>query len=332
MTPIKRIIPIALTTLALAGCAAEGFNLQNSTASKAANIQADKALNKPVEYKNKAIRGPTLVVLPGKIKSNNATFTQKVSANNIADFGELELGLANFRVLERSDMGPLLEELTLAVNLGNSRSVRKFKRGRFKSTNFFVKFDVLKAEKAATAGTSFDGRAIGNILGNLSGTPGQNNIANTLGSSVQLEDSSGIWIIGMRYKVLHASTTEQIFTGYVEEKIEVGAKKVSVLGITQTQSGGTSMDSAIQKLVQKLVQEIDEKGKNTKRKKRSSGNASLKRYQKILNNLGYNAGRPDGLSGKKTRSAISNFQKDYRIPANGKLNAKTKAKLDSLAK
>jgi|GEM_PF-316549 len=331
MKPLIKMTMMMLS-LSLAGCAQNGFDLKDSTASRAANAQADKALNQPIEYKNKDIRGPAIVVLPGKIKSNNATFNQKVSANNIADFAELELGLANFKVLERSDMGPLIEELTLAVNLGNRRSLRKFKRGRFKSTNFFIKFDVLKAEKAATAGTSFDGRALGNILGNLSNDPRQQNIVDSLGSSVQLEDSSGIWIIGMRYKVLHASTTEQIFTGYVEEKIEVGAKSISVLGITQTQSGGISMDTAVQRLVQKLVQEIDEKGKNTQPKKKRRGSQSLKRYQKTLNTLGYNAGRPDGLSGRKTRSAITNFQKDYGIPANGKLDAETKAKLNSLAK
>jgi hypothetical protein len=38
---------------------------------------ADKAMYKPIEYTNAGKKGPVLVVIPGEIKSNNATFTQK---------------------------------------------------------------------------------------------------------------------------------------------------------------------------------------------------------------------------------------------------------------
>ena len=67
-----------------------------------ANAMADKAMYKPVEYANRDKKGPALIVIPGEIKSSNATFTQKFTANNIADFGELELSNANFQVLERT--------------------------------------------------------------------------------------------------------------------------------------------------------------------------------------------------------------------------------------
>ncbi|MBT5229400.1 MAG: peptidoglycan-binding protein, partial [Methylococcales bacterium] len=232
-----------------------------------------------------------------------------------------------------SDLGPLLDELTLAVNMGSRGALRKFKRGRFKSTNFFLKFDILKAEKAATAGTSFDGSALGNILGNTTDDPRSANIANTIGSSIKVSDSAGVWIIGMRYKLLHASTTEQVATGYVEEKIEVGAKSVSILGVTQSQTGGTTMDTAIQRLVEKLVQEIDEKGKDTRpKKRRATGDPAIKRYQSLLNKLGYNTGRPDGIPGKKTTIATTNFQQDYQLPVTGRLDARTKSKLDQLSK
>ena len=83
-----------------------------SDSSNKANDMADKAMYKPIEYDNKAIKGPTLVVIPGEIKSNNATFTQKVSSNNIADFAELELGNANFGILERLNGSTVLETET----------------------------------------------------------------------------------------------------------------------------------------------------------------------------------------------------------------------------
>ena len=68
-----------------------------------------RPLYQPVEYVNASKKGPALVVIPGEIKSNNATFVQKFTANNIADFGEIELSSANFQVLERSNLGPVAQ-------------------------------------------------------------------------------------------------------------------------------------------------------------------------------------------------------------------------------
>jgi len=79
--------------------------------------------------------------------------------------------------------------------------------------------------------------------------------------SVQTGESSGVWIIGMRYKIINAETTEQLAQGYTEEKMEVGAKSTSVLGVSQSQQGGVSLDTMVQRLVQKSVWEIDSKYK-----------------------------------------------------------------------
>jgi len=53
------------------------------------------------------------------------------------------------------------------------------------------------------------------------------------------------------------------------------------------------------------------------------GRAVVKEMQENLNSLGYNVGTPDGLAGKKTRAAVSTFQKDYGLPENGQLNPGT---------
>jgi hypothetical protein len=79
--------------------------------------------------------------------------------------------------------------------------------------------------------------------------------------SVHSGESSGVWIIGMRYKIINAETTEQLAQGYTEEKMEVGAKSSSVLGVSQSQQGGVSLDTMVQRLVQKSVWEIDSKYK-----------------------------------------------------------------------
>ncbi|MEO5670423.1 MAG: hypothetical protein ABIR26_07000, partial [Ramlibacter sp.] len=96
-----------------------------SSTSQQANAAADQAAYQEIAYTNKNKRGPALVVIPGDIKSNNAGFLQKFGPNNIADFGELELSQANFQVLERSNLGPLLNEVSMAYNLGDPQAARK---------------------------------------------------------------------------------------------------------------------------------------------------------------------------------------------------------------
>jgi hypothetical protein len=239
-----------------------------SETSQKANASADQALYAPVEYTNVNKKGPALIVIPGEIKSNNATFLQKFTSNNIADFGELELSNANFQVLERSNLGPIEKEFELAYNLGDPDAARKFLRmGKLKSTKYIVKFDILKTEQVAAAQQGFNGAAIGQmagLLGVFSGSRGGAQAGTVAGAgigSVQTSESSGVWIIGMRYKIINAETTEQLAQGYTEEKMEVGAKSSSVLGVSQSQQGGVSLDTMVQRLVQKSVWEIDAKYK-----------------------------------------------------------------------
>ena len=228
-----------------------------SSTSQKANKAADAAAYKPIEYVNKDSKGPALVVIPGEIKSNNATFTQRFLPNNIADFGELELSQANFTVLERSNLGNLLQEISLAYNLGDVDKARKTMQiGRLKATKWIVKFDILKADPIAENKQGFDGKAIGGIIGALGG-----GVAGHVVSSVNTMDATGVWLIGMRYKIMDASTTEQVAQGYTELKMEVGANATSVLGISQSAKGGVGLDTMVQRLVQTAVYEIDSKYK-----------------------------------------------------------------------
>ncbi|HEX6793304.1 MAG TPA: hypothetical protein VF304_05575 [Casimicrobiaceae bacterium] len=262
----------ALAVASVASLAQPTFGNPSPTAgsdtSQRANASADQAMYRPVEYVNKNKRGPALVVIPGEIKSNNATFLQKFTANNIADYGELELSNANFKVLERADLGPVLKEFELAYNLGDPQEARKLLgMGKLKSTKYVVKFDILKTEQVAAAQQGFDGRAIGNIAGALGAFSGSlggaraGAVGQAAVGSVHTGESTGVWVIGMRYKIINAETTEQVAQGYTEEKMEVGAKSTSVLGVSQSQQGGVSLDTMVQRLVQKSVWEIDSKYK-----------------------------------------------------------------------
>ena len=232
-----------------------------SSTSEKANAAADAAAYKEVEYKNIKKKGPALIVIPGEIKSSNASFTQKFSPNNIADFGELELSQANFTVLERANLGKLLNEVTLAFNLGDPKAARKaLSPGKLKTTKWIVKFDILKAEQIAENQKGFDGRAIGGLISGLSGTRAGAATGGVVGS-VQTRDSTGVWLVGMRYKIMNANTTEQVAQGYKELKMEVGATGSSVMGISQSAKGGVGLDTMIQRLVQTAVWDIDAKYK-----------------------------------------------------------------------
>ena len=236
--------------------------------SQQTNEAADRVMYKPIEYTNASKKGPALVVLPGEIKSTNATFLQRFTANNIADFAEVELSNANFQVLERSNLGPVLNEFALAYNLGDPDAARKFLRmGKLKATKYVVKFDILKTEQVASAQKGFDGQALGQMAGLLGvfggsrGAAQAGTVAGTGISSVHTSESTGVWVIGMRYKIVNAETTEQLATGYTEEKMEVGATSSSVLGVSQSQQGGVSLDTMVQRLIQKTVWEIDNRYK-----------------------------------------------------------------------
>jgi hypothetical protein len=262
----------ATTALAVISCAAFGALAQptfgnasptaGSSTSEKANAAADQAIYQDVAYSNKNKRGPALVVIPGEVKSNNADFMHKFGPNNIADFGELELSQANFQVLERANLGHLLNEVSLAYNMGDPDAARKtMQKGKLKTTKWIVKFDILKAENVAENKSGFDGGAIGGLIGTLGGWSKGTSAAGQVAGSVQTKDASGVWLIGMRYKIMDANTTEQVAQGYKELKMEVGATGTSVLGISQGAKGGVGLDTMVQRLVQTTVWEIDNKYK-----------------------------------------------------------------------
>src|SRR6185295_9457057 len=264
----KYLLGAALLAAASLASAQPTFGNPSPTAgrdtSQKANAAADQSIYQPVVYANASKKGPAVIVIPGEIKSNNATFLQKFTSNNIADFGEVEMSSANFTVLERSNLGPLLKEFELAYNLGDPDQARKFLRmGKLKTTKYVVKFDILKTEQVASAQQGFDGRTLGNMAGMLGAFGGGRGGAAgaTAVGSVHSNEATSVWVIGMRYKIINAETTEQVATGYTEEKMEIGAKSTSVLGVSQSQQGGVSLDTMVQRLVQKCVWEIDSKYK-----------------------------------------------------------------------
>lgn len=258
---MKKMSVRVLVMAVAAALAVPAALARQTEASRKANEAADQSMYKPVNYPNKDKKGPVVVVIPGEIKSNNATFEQKVTANNIADFGEMELGNDNFRVLDRSDLGPMLKEVQLAADMGDKAGLKKFRKGKFATTKWLIRFDILKAEHVASAHQGFSGGAIGSIISELGGrhTYRGADAAGTAVGSIDTGETAGVWVIGMRYKVIDAETSEQVASGYHEEKMEVGRRHSSFLGFSHGRSGGVTLDTMVQRLVQDCVLDLDAK-------------------------------------------------------------------------
>ena len=82
-----------------------------------------------------------------------------------------------------------------------------------------------------------------------------------MAGSVQNQETSGVWLVGMRYKIMDANTTEQVAQGYKELKMEVGATRSSVMGVSDGAKGGVGLDTMVQRLIQTTVWDIDSKYK-----------------------------------------------------------------------
>ena len=257
---------VAVAGVVLSGCATTGGPTASGPApatgaSARANQAANTAMYQTANYANVATKGPAIIVLPGEVKSNNATFSQRYFPNNIADYAELELSQANFQVLDRANLGSVLREVELAYNLGDPKQAQAlFQKGELQNTRWIVKFDVLRAEKVAEAGSGFSGSTLGGIAGTLLGGR-TGSVVSQGASSVQTTEAAGVWIVCMRYKIIDARTTQQVAQGYAEDKMEVGATGTSVFGVSSRQAGGTTLDTLVVKLVQKNVVDIDQKYK-----------------------------------------------------------------------
>jgi hypothetical protein len=159
-------------------------------------------------------------------------------------------------VLERSNLGPVLREFELAYNLGDPQAARKYLgMGKMKTTKYVVKFDILKTEQVAQAQQSFDGHTLGQMAGWLgrfadrAEAPRGEASAARRSVPVHSGEATSVWVIGMRYKIINAETTEQLAQGYTEEKMEVGATSSGALGVNSAQRGGAGLDTMVQRLI-----------------------------------------------------------------------------------
>jgi hypothetical protein len=234
--------------------------VQTTSSSKTDENAAQQAAYTPIVYSE--VPGPTVVCIPGEIKCSNASYTQQVNPNNIADFAEVELNKAHYTVLDRADLGPMLNEFEMAANMGDAKALAKFKKGKFKAASYLIRFDVLKAEPVASNSQHVNGAQMASTFLSFIPIPGAGaaaavGTAANVAGSVQVDKASSKWIVGIKYKMIDATTGEQKASDYVEETMTVGADTTSVMGITQSKNNYFSLDSMTQRLVQEAVANMD---------------------------------------------------------------------------
>ena len=123
------------------------------------------------------------------------------------------------------------------------------------------------------------------------------------GDKVTIKDSSGSW-----YKVSKGGKT-----GYVAKKY---------IKVTNGSDSGSSSSSSSKKSSKSSGSSDGTCGPG------DSGSA-VKKVQQRLKKLGYYTGSADGDYGAGTKTAVKNFQKRNGLTANGTVNKKTLAKLNS---
>ncbi len=125
------------------------------------------------------------------------------------------------------------------------------------------------------------------------------------GASVTIKETKGSW-----YKITAGGKTGYVYKKYIK--------------ITDSSSQSSSKNSK------------NTKDTKTKNSGKSDGTcapgdtgSAVKKVQQRLKKLGYYKGKVDGDYGSGTKTAVKNFQKRNGLTANGKVNSKTLAKLNS---
>ena len=215
---------------------------------------ADQAIYQPVEYTNVNKKGRRWSSFPARSRATTRPSCRSSRRTTSPTSARSSSRPPTSRCWSARTSGPLLNEFALAYNLGDPDAARKFLR-HGQAEEHQVRREVrhpedragrrgaVRASTAARSGRWPDCWASSAV--HAAAQAGA--VAGAGIGSVHTSESSGVWIIGMRYKIINAETTEQVAQGYTEEKMEVGAKSTSVLGVSESQQGGVSLDTMVQR-------------------------------------------------------------------------------------
>lgn len=230
-------------------------------ASQTAHEMADQAAYQPIEYVNAATPGPALIVLPGELKSGHYLYRQKIGETNIADFGEMELQKAGFPILDRANLDAIVDEISLAAQMGDPGALKLFRKGKFAKARYLVRFDVIKAERVSQTRKSFDGTLagvlVGGVLAGLTDSAELGTATGTAIASIKSAEETSVWNMAMRYTIIDADTGQVAATGEVDETVDVKKTLQGFLGSTEQKGNLLPLDAVTLRMIQQCVARID---------------------------------------------------------------------------
>ena len=128
------------------------------------------------------------------------------------------------------------------------------------------------------------------------------------GASVTIKDSTGSW-----YKISANGKTGYVYKKYIKVTGSSDSSSSKKSDSGSSKSSGKSKSS----------------GSSDGTCEPGDSGSAVKKVQQRLKKLGYYTGSVDGDYGNGTKTAVKNFQKRNGLTANGKVNKKTLAKLNS---
>lgn len=225
---------------------------------------AAQNLYQDIAYENGAKPGPRVVVLPGEVASSSYEFLAQVKPDGLREFAELELGKANFTVLDKNALGDLHQEIALAANLGDGSVARSFSQHDATPPQWLIILDVVDVKTQTTAFTFTDKNAAA-VAGALMGGMFLGSAGAQLGSglvgSINSAEEQRLWDITLKYRILDGGTGQPLLQGTFTEQATITRELKGFLGVDEAQAGGITLTTVAQRLVQKVVQEMDQKHK-----------------------------------------------------------------------
>ncbi|KHK02920.1 hypothetical protein [Desulfovibrio sp. TomC] len=246
---------LLLTLAFMTGC---GKSLQTAHELAAPNLYKDAA------YENASQSGPSVMVLPGRVACASYEFLAQVKPDNLREFGELELGKANFKVVDQNSMANIYQEIAVAANLGDGSVAKRFGKHKITPPQWLVIFDVTDVQSQTTAfsftdknSANFAGALMGGMLGGSSGAQLGQGVIGSINSAKEQRQ----WNITLQYRILDGETGQQLQQGSLTEQASLNNELKGFLGVDAAQAGGLALSTVAQRLIQKAVAEIDKQYK-----------------------------------------------------------------------
>ena len=208
---LKKIC-LLLSLFLLVGC---GKSMQQARDLAAPNMYQDAT------YENAAQAGPSVIVVGGTLTSKTYEFLSQIKADNLREYGEVELGKANFKVMEKNSLSNIYQEISIAANLGDGSVAKRFSKHKITPPQWFVVFDIADVS-AQTLNFSYTDKNSAMFAGALMGSfLGSASLGQGVIGSINNAKEQRAWNVTLRYRILDGVSGQQLHEGQFTEQATI---------------------------------------------------------------------------------------------------------------